>query len=207
MRTFGSFTFDVVEELFDIKEQKELPLLSEWLKASFEGDEHVIYQLNKLKVSLKDKAKIWNEDELKMFFIGPLIQEANLNTNDFQPFTQRQLFAKVNDEEIGGRVDFIIAKGRRIPKLPYFCIHEYKQEADKEGDPLGQLLIAMAVAQVNNNNENPILGAYVIGRNWFFVVLDGKKYALSNEYNASDEDIYHIFAILQKSKEIIQRFI
>jgi len=207
MRTFGSFTFDVVEELFEIKEQKALPLLSEWISAPFEGNEHHVYQLNKLKESLSSKAKIWNEDELKMFFIGPIIQEANLSTGDFQPFTQRLFSAKIGEEEIGGRVDFMIAKGRRVPKKPYFCIHEYKQETDKEGDPLGQLLITMAVARVNNQNENPILGAYVIGRNWFFVVLAGKEYAVSREFDASEEDIFQIFAILQKSKEIIQRYL
>ena len=101
----------------------------------------------------------------------------------------------------------MIAKGRRLPELPYFFIHEYKQEPDKDGDPLGQVLVAMAVAQLKNNNSNPILGAYVVGRNWFFVTLVANEYTISNEYDAASDDIFQIFAILQKSKEIIQRFI
>ncbi len=48
---------------------------------------------------------------------------------------------------------------------------------------------------------------YIWGRNCFFIVLDGNKYAVSNAYNAADYDIFQIFAILQKSREIIQRFI
>lgn len=206
MRGFGTFTFDVVEKIFNLTEKKESLLLSEWLHASFNADEYTVHQLNKLKNHLADKAKIWNEDELKMFFIGPLIEEANLTSKEFQPFTQRLFSAIVEGEEIGGRVDFLIAKGRRLPELPYFCIHEYKQEPDKEGDPLGQVLVAMAVAQLNNKDGNPILGAYVVGRIWFFVVLEDKEYTLSNAYNAADDDIFQIFAILQKSKEIITRY-
>ncbi|MFN0202704.1 MAG: hypothetical protein ACKVTZ_14365 [Bacteroidia bacterium] len=207
MRTFGSFTFDVVEKQFNIQEVKNLPLLLEWLSASYQENEYKTYQLNDLKEELADKARIWNEDELKMFFIGPLIKSVNLSTKDFQPFTQRLFSFKTEVEEIGGRIDFLIAKGRRVPELPFFCIHEYKQETDKEGDPLGQLLIAMVAAQKLNEKNMPILGAYVVGRNWFFVVLAENEYSLSKEYDASSEDIFQIFAILQKSKELIQRFI
>ncbi len=65
----------------------------------------------------------------------------------------------------------------------------------------------MFVAQTLNENMFPILGAYILGRHWFFVVLDDKKYTLSGSYDAASDDIFQIFAILQKSKEIIQRFI
>ena len=65
----------------------------------------------------------------------------------------------------------------------------------------------MLAAQELNERKFPILGAYISGRNWFFVVLEDRQYAVSNSYNGSDDDIFQIFAILQKSKEIIQRHI
>lgn len=207
MRTFESFTFEEVYELFGIKKKAELPLLKEWEDVVISNTEQEKYNLTELRLALVESIYNWNEDELKMFFIGPLIHIAKLTTEDFKPFTQRNLSATINDIDVNGRVDFMIAKGLRTAKPPYFCIHEYKQEVDREGDPLGQLLIAMLAAQTLNANKFPILGAYIIGRNWFFVVLDDKNYAVSKEYDAADEDIYHIFAILQKSKEIIQRFI
>lgn len=40
-----------------------------------------------------------------------------------------------------------------------------------------------------------------------FVTLVGNEYAISNEYDAASDDIFQIFAIFQKTKEIIQRFI
>lgn len=207
MRTFSSFTFDVVEKLFGIQEASNLPILDEWTKASINTSNPLGFVLDMLKKHLLEKAHIWNEDELKMFFIGPLVELAELGTNIFQPFTQRSFSVVYNGEEIGGRVDFMVAKGRRVPEQPYFCIHEYKQETDKEGDPLGQLLIAMVAAQIVNEYKFPILGAYVIGRNWFFVTLEENQYAKTDAYVASSEDIFQIFAMLRKSKEIMQRFI
>ncbi len=46
-------------------------------------------------------------------------------------------------------------------------------------------------------------GCYVMGRFWFFVVLHQSEYAVSNAYNASDEDIFKIVPILKKVKEYI----
>lgn len=215
MRTFGSFTFEEVQELFNIEQEETLPLLEEWLSHSFIIPAFEQESLSRLKTHLLKRVLSWNEDELKMFFIGPVIELANLETKDFKPFTQRTLEATINTVKINGKIDFMIAKGLRTAKPPYFCIHEYtcaersrsEQEANSSDDALGQLLIAMYVAQILNENKFPILGAYIVGRNWFFVILDDKKYAVSNAYNASDNDIFQIFAILQKSKEIIQRYV
>ena len=207
MRTFSSFTFDVVEELFYIKKVKKLALLEEWEAATLNTNDKVLYFLNYLKERLLEQVNIWNEDELKSFFIGPIIEIAEIRSENYQSFMQRSFSFKYKEEEIGGRVDFIVAKGRRIPQSPYFFIHEYKQETDNSGDPLGQLLIAMVAAQYLNDKKFPILGAYIIGRNWFFVILSDNEYCVTNEYNATNEDIFQIFAILQKSKEIIERFI
>lgn len=207
MRTFSSFTFDVVEKEFNISETDTLPLLSEWILARINPEFEYKKLLSKYSYDLLKKASIWNEDELKMFFIGPLIELADLATPIFQPFTQRSFSFVYREEEIGGRIDFMISKGRRLPEAPYFCIHEYKQEPEGSGEPIGQLLIAMVAAQSLNETKHPILGAYVIGRYWFFVVLEGKEYAKSASFDAASDDIFQIFAILQKSKEIIERYV
>jgi hypothetical protein len=207
MRTFGTFTFEEVQDLFGIEKEKSLPLLTQWQASNILLTEHEQFELVELKDELLSSIYNWNEDELKMFFIGPLIRLAKLETKEFKPFTQRVLTATINTIEVTGRVDFMVAKGLRTAKPPYFCIHEYKQEVDDKGDPLGQLLIAMLAAQTLNEKKNPILGAYILGRNWFFVILDGKHYAVSDAYVASSEDIFQIFAILQKSKDIMLRFL
>jgi hypothetical protein len=37
----------------------------------------------------------------------------------------------------------------------------------------------MLAAQHLNNNQQIIYGAYLIGSNWHFLLLDGKQYAIS----------------------------
>jgi len=207
MRNFDSWKYEEVEDTFGIKEVAQMPLFTEWLTSSTKTEENLLFLLEQLKNRIRKEAKNWQEDELKMLFIGPLISLANLETEYFKPFTQRSYSVVVNGVEIGGRIDFMIAKGKQTPKQPYFCLHEYKQEENPKGDAFGQLLVAMIAAQAKNDKEMPILGIYVVGRNWFFVILNGKEYAVSNEYNASDDDIFQIFAILQKSKEIMLRYV
>ena len=207
MRTFGSFTFEDMYDLFQVERDDTIPLLTEWLDVAPALSTSLKDNLDRLKKHLFKQVLLWNEDELKMFFIGPLIELADLETKDFKPFSKRPLKATIQGIAVRGIVDFMISKGMRTAKPPYFCIHEYKQEVDREGDPLGQLLIAMLSAQTNNEQKHPILGAYILGRHWFFAVLKDNQYALSSSYDASSDDIFQIFAILQKSKEIIQRFI
>jgi hypothetical protein len=45
----------------------------------------------------------------------------------------------------------------------------------------------MIVGQVQNADDKPIFGLYIIGQNWYFVALNGKEYAVSTAYLASDQ--------------------
>ena len=162
-----------------------------------------LQSLEELRALLFKEVKNWNEDELKLFFIGPVLALVNFNTEYFKPFTQRTLTVKYNHHEASGKVDFLLAKGKLTPKVPFFCLHEYKQENRRENDPLGQLLIAMVAAQYKNENALPVYGTYVSGRNWFFVLLEGNKYIVSDAFVATSEDIYKIFSILKKCKAMI----
>ena len=113
----------------------------------------------------------------------------------------------IKDIETNGEVDFMIASGEFEPKSPYFCLHEYKKEKNIDNDPLGQLLVAMMTAQSINKNEFPIYGAYVTGRNWFFLTLIGTNYCISNEYVATRNDINDIYRIMKAMKVIIENMI
>jgi hypothetical protein len=60
------------------------------------------------------------------------------------------------------------------------------------------------VAYHLNQNKHPIYGCYVVKQNWFFMIFDGMNYAVSNAYNASDDDLYKITAILIQVKDYIK---
>ncbi len=50
-----------------------------------------------------------------------------------------------------------------------------------------------------------LYGCFVVWRNCFFVMFEGKEHAVSNAYNAAGNEIFQIFAILlwfkQKTEE------
>jgi hypothetical protein len=54
----------------------------------------------------------------------------------------------------------------------------------------------MVASQKLNQDDKPIYGVYVNGRNWFFVVLDGNSYATIHPYVITSEDIFDLFAVL-----------
>ncbi len=207
MRNFENWETQDIEVSFDITQSYQMPLLEDWLKSTtITLEDYQTALAETIKIKLFKNADFWNEDELKLQFIAPLLLLVDYdNITDCKVFSQRSISATVKGIEIGGRVDFVLAKGKQKPTKPYFFIHEYKQETKKgSSDPKGQLLSEMLVAQVKNEDKNPIYGCYVLGRSWFFVVLNHNEYAVSNAYNASDENIYKIIAILRKIKEYIQ---
>jgi len=205
IRHFEQWETQDLELTFGIEQLPELALLENWLKSSTTLTEYEQQTVEYLRKKLLGNADFWNEDELKLQFIAPLLWVVNFDMPHFKMFSQRLLSAMINGIEIGGRVDFVFAKGKQKPIKPYFFIHEYKQECKGTADPKGQLLAELLVAQVCNESTMPLYGCYVVGRNWFFLVLQGQEYAVSDALIATRTDIYQIIAMLRAVKEYILR--
>jgi hypothetical protein len=209
-KNFENWTYEEVEDTFGLVKVNDKPLMENWLTASHEPDSVRTVILAELRKDLIEYANSWNEDELKMCFISPLIAMVHYSSNAYKIFTQRNLSAKFDDLNIeaNGRIEWLISKGKQKPKQPFFCLHEYKQENRMDSDPLGQLLVAMVVAQLHNDNGMPIYGCYVVGRFWFFVLLQDKEYSVSLAYDATKaEELNDIFAILSEVKFVINRYL
>jgi hypothetical protein len=207
MKTFRNWTRQELADEFDLKKKRECQILNDWLSFEVEVSDFDKQFLEKLRLNLEDAVDIWNEQELIIKFIAPLITSINYDTNLFKSFANRPLKGFIKDTETNGEVDFMIASGDFEPKSPYFCLQEYKKEKNIDNDPLGQLLVAMMTAQSINKNEFPIYGAYVTGRNWFFLTLTGTDYCISNEYVATRNDINDIYRIMKAMKVIIEKMI
>ncbi len=162
--------------------------------------------IDNLREVLRLYAETWNEDEIKTMFINPFVRLANLVSPYYKVFTQRTMSVRYANDTLltEGNVEFMLAKGLQIPKKPHFFLHEYKPEKRRDNDPCGQLLIAMLASQKMNQANKPIYGIYVVGRFWFFVVLDGLNYAVSKSYSAEDEEIFKIFAMILHIKDIME---
>jgi hypothetical protein len=202
---FKDCTRKELEKLFSIKQVNNLPSLDEWLSTPFEIDDIHRTVLGWSKERLAYNFLDWNEQELAMNFIGPIVSLVDYSDKEgrFNEFNERNLTAVINDIELFGYPDGIIASGRREPEIPIFCLHEYKKELDSSGDPIGQVMGAMLVSQVLNFNNNPIYGCWIAGSNWYFLVLEDKNYAISRGYNGTTDDIFEIYRILQVLKATI----
>lgn len=204
---FESWETQDLELTFGLEQDWENEKLKEWLGAESTFNEIEKAAIEKLRLKMLQFVDFWNEDELKMQGISRILDIVDYTSDKYTVFSQRPLKAVIDEMELHGRVDFMLATGRQKPIKPYFFIHEYKQERKGDSDPKGQLLAELLAAQVHNEVKFPMYGCYVIGRNWFFVILENKKYAVSNAYNASDRDIYQIIGILRKMKEYIESWV
>ena len=207
-KRFENWNFEEVEDVFGIERKRGTPLIQAWLAAKHEPDSVRTVRLDEMRFYLREYVDAWHEGELKMCFIGPLIGLVHYMNPKYKVFTQRNLHATFPDLDwaVNGRIEWLISKGKVSPKQPFFCLHEYKQENRRDNDPLGQLLVAMVAARTFNKKIFPIYGCYVVGRFWFFVILDDKEYSVSLAYDATKEgELKEIFAILTELKTIIER--
>lgn len=160
--------------------------------------------IKKIIIEFADEVDYWTEQELVMKYISPILNTAHLWGLEYNTFSQRQISAKVGDYEMSGYVDFLVAKGKYEPTKPYFFIHEFKKSLNPTGDPFGQLLGELLVAQVINSEEL-VYGLVIIGRYWHFVVLKSKDFARLKPLDSFDiDDLQIIFDRLNGVKQYIE---
>lgn len=206
--TFQKCTLAILDREFGLRETFTSNVLDEWLQSDAplaEVDEII---LKTYQEHLVVHVRTWNEQELSQRFIGPI-----LGLVDFTELYRFRLFSEYKisttvpgiqgNIKLGGEPDGMIATGFREPEVPMFAFTEYKRALDPSGDPVAQTLAALLVGQTLNSNEHPLYGAYVVGGEWYFMVLEGKEYTISKSFSALDDDLFDIFRILRALKQII----
>ena len=205
---FRDWNIDKIDDVFGTKEVRRLPILEELLAFEYQADDYETRYLSRLSENyLTLGGNSWNEVELENKLISPVIVFSGIESERFAYFLEREMTAEIGEYELVGKVDGMIATGLRSPKIPYFCLYEYKRQTDPNGDPLGQALIAMLVAQKLNDNQKPIFGGYIIGRNWYFMALVGKEYAISKDFSCVDDEMFDIFRILKSLRVQIEKLL
>ncbi len=205
-KSFKDCNLKFLEKTFGIEQIDTLPALDSWLAtpsvpSAFE-EESLLHLRSVLNFNIHD----WNEYELDSHFIGPIFTLVNFSNKKFNHYSQRYLQGQVGEYQLFGKPDGIVSAGRREPETPYFAFQEYKKELDPNGDPAGQALAAMLVGQsLNDDPSKPVYGCYVNGRDWYFMVLLGKEYSISQDFSATTDDIFKVFATLKALKEIVTK--
>ena len=205
---FRQCTVSKLDDLFGLRKTFASPILDQWLQAEVALSEKERGMLESFQELLILNSDAWNEQELSLHFIGPILALTHFTEPyRFNLFAERKISAIVpggdGDIELSGEPDGIIATGYREPKIPMFAFTEYKRELEPEGDPAGQTLAAMLVGQTLNQNQAPVYGAYVVGSDWRFMVLVDQHYTISRDYSALSDEVFAILRILKALKVII----
>jgi hypothetical protein len=202
--SFSKWTIDDVVENLGIEVSYMSEGMEYWLDYTEKPTQMEIETLKRLSLQLRTEGNSWNESELEIFFLSPLLLMVNYNSIGVKTYVEREIKAVVNNIELSGVVDWIVSRGKGRPQVPYFCIKEFKKVKNSSNDPEGQLAAAMVAAQALNNNENTIYGAYLLGREWIFCTLKGKNFVQSQSYLGTEEQgLIDIFMIMKNLKNII----
>lgn len=205
---FRDWTLDSLDDTFEMIQifPKESILLQKWQE---KAQEQIISDFEKqilldLQEPLQWGGKAWNEFELENKFISPVMMTAKIDDKEIGYFLERKLEGIIGNYELSGTVDGMIATGFRSPKIPFFCMQEFKKSMENPGRPDAQALVAMMVAREMNPSQKPIYGMYIVGLTWNFMVLKDNKYCISKDYKSDDEEIFDIFQMLKALKYIIK---
>jgi hypothetical protein len=122
-------------------------------------------------------------------------------------YFDKVISATVEGIKLTVKSDFMMAKGfLNVFQKPYFHFQEYKPQLNPKGEPMAQLLEAFLIAQVKNKDTKmPLYGVETIGKQWTFVIMEGKDYCVSKSFDCTDrDDLLKIIAILRKFRWILE---
>lgn len=206
-KSFKYWSRQAIADRFGLETAASCAFLDQWLSDEVALTAEEQAELARLQAKLKANVDLWNEQELIIKFIALLIDMVDYDSHTYKAFANRRLSGTIDGEEVAGEVDLMVASGRYEPKAPYFCLHEFKKEQGVDQDPYGQLLIAMMTAEALNGHRHPVYGAFVTGRNWFFLTLKDRQYCISEEFVATREDLFAIYGALKKLKGVIEEMV
>ncbi len=188
-----------LDALIDIEKKIDKSKFIEWFEKSSDLSSEVELFLKNLILENEDLIDDYNEEDLKVYFIVPLLNKVNfkMKEQNIRGFYENKLTYKTDKFIFSGTTDFVVSQGLLKSKKPYFFLQEFKR-SEEFSNPRPQLL-AELVSAVELNGWSSIKGVYVIGGNWYFVVLDKignnkYKYYVSRSYSCiNSEDLKIIY--------------
>lgn len=201
------FEMDIILDAFQLITPRHSDLLNNWLNSKYPLTESQKNQIIALSEHYFNEGDYWNEEELKVRFLAIILQLVNIDEpGKIKAFLERNISTEMGNYLISVNVDLMFASqiGRNTPTHPYFFLQELKKGKKSTNDPEAQMLAAMLASQKLNNDGKPIYGAYQVGRNWIFTILEDKNYHISEQYDvAKPEKLTQIIYILKRIKDLV----
>lgn len=203
--SFSSIKYSQIEDIVDITKKIDDSQFDEWFSYPFVPSEEELDFLKMLIRKNRLRIEIYSEEDLKAKFLIPLLNRVDFNINDkITDWYEPTIKTIINDYELGGVSDFLVAKGYAEPKIPYFFIQEFKPSFSASS-PETQLLAELLVA-LHLNKAEKMSGAYIAGSFWKFMILEKVPqnkfiFYVSENFDALKmEDLTAIYKHLQAVK-------
>ena len=209
MEKFHQLRIEKVLTTFHVKETTKCTALDEFLNTGNQSLNMIENAIIDLAIERYNKLhRGWNEEELKMHFISPVLNVADSYIENIcKTFFERPLEGILNNYKIHVIADCMIASYNEggEPQKPFFFLQEFKQkQLWGKTDPQGQMLVAMLLAQEFNADGHYLYGCFVKENNWRFTTLKGLNYCVSQQYDSTKKtDLLQNVFILRKLKELI----
>jgi hypothetical protein len=141
MQTAQRLGYDLsqITKVYGLEVVKNAPELKTWLSGTFELTELEQQLLDKLYIEVEEDGGYWNEEELKVQFVGQLFRIADVTVpKRIKVFYERPLSATLNGYVLSVVTDCLIAAPLpfNTPDVPYFFLQEFKKKrGEKKTDP------------------------------------------------------------------------
>jgi hypothetical protein len=207
--SFSSISFKKLKELVIINEEFNKDKFDNWFNNGIIVKDDIFFQ-NLIKNN-EMLIRNYNEEDLKVNVIIPILNKIEFKSfeNKFRDFYESSLNYETEKFIFNGTTDFVVSKGLFETEKPYFFIQEFKK-GKTNSDPEPQLL-AELISAVELNKETFMKGAYIIGENWNFVILERLElhkyqYFVSRTFNCTNiKDLKGIYKnLLFIKNEIIE---
>ena len=186
----------------------QTPSMQEWCNvAAPDLNIHEQYNLDNALSKARQGISGWNEEDLKIKFIGPILELGQITDDKIAiSYFDKIISATIDGTRLIVKSDFMLAKGiLDVFETPYFHFQEYKPYKNPSGDSMAQLLEAFLIAQEKNQNGKPIYGVDIMGANWQFVTMQGREYCIAEPLSAiNKDDLLKIIAMLRKFRYILE---
>jgi hypothetical protein len=182
-----------LKKLFDIEQNLDNNIFNDWLNNKIEIDNSIEVFFKELIEDNKSLIERYSEEDLKIHFIVPILNKVKFKSYEkkIRDFYELRMTYKTSKFVLSGTIDFVVSEGLIESKKPYFFIQEFKR-SEEYGNPRPQLL-AELISAVELNNWKFIKGAYIIGGNWNFAILeklaiDKYQYFISQNFDSTKID-------------------
>lgn len=204
--SFSTITLNALRQVIPLKQIVDDTRFDTWFGYQPTLNESEKDLLQKLLNKHRPYFPNYSEEELKAKFIIPILNKVDFMVGDVKDWYERPLRTVLNDVEIGGYTDYMVAKGEDEPELPYFFLQEFKPSVSNT-PPESQLLAELIVA-LHLNDVQVMKGGTVQGQYWKFMIVERKEtqwlYYTSKSFDAADfDDLCGIYNCLRYVKNSI----